>query len=176
MPDKYIGTIINTHGYKGSMIVVDIPAGINILQKGTQVAVGYSAQFNNSYTIKEWKNSKNGAIVTFDEITSKEEARILKEMGIFISDEIIAEQEVDILPQDEIMNFNVFDSENGEEIGQIVDILILPANDVWIVKTKSGELPVPVIDEVVQDINFEKQRINIKIIPGLFDLLIKKEQ
>jgi len=58
---------------------------------------------------------------------------------------------------------------------RIKDVLNLPANDVWLVETEKGELPLPYIKDVVKRVDIENKRIEINLIDGLTDL-IKNEK
>ena len=51
------------------------------------------------------------------------------------------------------------------------DVYILPGNDVWIVETEKGELPIPFVDKVVKIVDLENQRIEIELIDGLEELI-----
>jgi 16S rRNA processing protein RimM len=57
----------------------------------------------------------------------------------------------------------------GNHIGVIAEILSLPANDVWVVRTqdKDKELLLPFIADVVKMIDVERRRITIQWMEGL---------
>ena len=61
--------------------------------------------------------------------------------------------------------------EQGTILGRISDVWIMPANDVWVLTTKDGDIPLPVIDDVILSTDIEKKQIVIRLIDGLTDLL-----
>ena len=63
----------------------------------------------------------------------------------------------------------------GEKIGTVMEWWTMPANDVYLIRTETGELPIPVIDDVVKSVDFRKKRIHIVMIDGLRDIEQKKE-
>jgi 16S rRNA processing protein RimM len=68
---------------------------------------------------------------------------------------------------DEILGLTVV-AESGIKVGTVTDILLLPANDVYVVTTLKGEeVMIPVHDEVVRDIDPGKGQIVIKIMEYL---------
>jgi 16S rRNA processing protein RimM len=71
------------------------------------------------------------------------------------------------------LDCNVFDIDKNEIIGKIVDIWEMPANNVWIVKTEQGNVPLPVIDDVIKEKDFINKIIKIKMLDGLEELMIK---
>ena len=63
---------------------------------------------------------------------------------------------------------------DGVELGQVTDVLQTGANDVYVVRpnpgiTKLQEILIPVIDEVVLEINVEKGHILVNLLDGLLD-------
>ena len=69
----------------------------------------------------------------------------------------------------DIMGSGVFD-EDDNEIGVIDDIISTGANDVWqIARTGGGELLIPVIPEVVRNVDIENRKIVVRLMDGLSD-------
>jgi len=69
----------------------------------------------------------------------------------------------------DILGSSVFD-EDGSEIGVIDNIIPTGANDVWqIARTGGGEILIPVIPDVVRDVDIENRKIVVKLMDGLAD-------
>jgi len=67
------------------------------------------------------------------------------------------------------MGLKVVDTD-GEVIGEIVEILENPANDIFVIKSpQKEEILIPATKGVVRKIDLEKGLIEIKLIPGLLD-------
>lgn len=58
-----------------------------------------------------------------------------------------------------------------ELLGELKDVMILPGNDVWLITLPDGELPIPVIKDVVKKVNIADKHIEIELIPGLMDII-----
>jgi 16S rRNA processing protein RimM len=58
-------------------------------------------------------------------------------------------------------------SEDGTLLGELVRVIETGANNVFVVRGGSGELLIPDTTEVVRDIDFEKGRITVHLLPGL---------
>ena len=58
-------------------------------------------------------------------------------------------------------------TEAGEALGVLIRVMETGANNVFVVEGTSGELLLPDIKEVVQEIDFENGRITVKLMPGL---------
>ena len=61
-------------------------------------------------------------------------------------------------------------TDEGEELGEIKEILSPGANDVWVVKGKAKkDILLPYIDDVVKEVNLEEGRVVVSIMEGLLD-------
>lgn len=54
-------------------------------------------------------------------------------------------------------------TEDGEELGQLDEVLSLPAHDVLVI----GEMMIPAIEEFVQMVDFDEETITVRLIPGM---------
>jgi 16S rRNA processing protein RimM len=82
-------------------------------------------------------------------------------------------QDIYPLPQDTYYLFQLVGSEvmgrSGSKIGVVEDVLNLPANDVLVVKTGTGEVLIPVTKNVVKHVDTANKTIEIEEIDGLLD-------
>jgi 16S rRNA processing protein RimM len=74
---------------------------------------------------------------------------------------------------DQIIGLQV-ETTGGEYIGYITDILTGVSNDNFIVKSDSGEILIPAIEDVVQSIDLDAGTVTIEPIEGLLELNEKK--
>ncbi len=172
---KYIGTIVNTKGTAGSIFLSEVPAAVEKIKPGAIIKIGYSETFGQNYTLKHWKKNSKGAILDIEGISSKEQAMTLKEQGVFCSQEDIIRDERKPYFDDELIDFVVVNVEDETEIGKVIDYWEMPANDVLLVATERGDLPVPMIEEAIDFIDEESGVIGIIPMEGLFDLLNSEE-
>lgn len=60
------------------------------------------------------------------------------------------------------------ETDEGEALGQVTDVLSPGANDVWVVRMNGGkELLLPVIDDVVLDVDLNARKIRVRLMEGL---------
>ena len=57
--------------------------------------------------------------------------------------------------------------ENGDFLGDIIEVLETKANNVFIVKGDKGEILLPDIAEVVKEIDLEQRTMIVRLLPGL---------
>ncbi len=165
-----IGVVGNYFGYKGDFNFVLEYKKIEAIPDGFKVKIGFSPNFSEEYTIERFEKKNNRAIAKLIEINNKEEIEKLRNKGIFADEEEIKKFNDKFVPSSNIVGCKVIDIQNGNELGEIIEIWELPANDVWLVSTNFGELPLPVIDDVVVETDFENKIVKINVIDGLLDL------
>jgi len=60
-------------------------------------------------------------------------------------------------------------TDTGEELGLLVEVLTLPANDVAVVRGKRGEVLVPLLDHVVVQVDAEAGVMTVALPAGLLE-------
>ena len=60
-------------------------------------------------------------------------------------------------------------ADNGENIGELVDMISLPANDVYVIKQGKKEVLIPVIPEIVRSVDIQMGIVTITPMDGLLD-------
>ena len=61
-------------------------------------------------------------------------------------------------------------ADNGENIGELVDMISLPANDVYVIKQGKKEVLIPVIPEIIRSVDLQMGLVTITPMDGLLDL------
>ncbi len=167
---QYLGTIVKPKGFRGGVSIVHVPENLKNLKPGSVIVAGLSENFAEEFTVDSWRNKNGKAVVKFIGIDSDADAVKLKEFGIYADADKIQFADDDKHFVNEIIGSEVFDAGNNR-IGTVKDVWNLPGNDVWLVETEDGDLPVPVIDDVVKEIDIKNKSIRIEMIPGLLELL-----
>jgi len=66
----------------------------------------------------------------------------------------------------ELIGLRVVSTE-GEELGEIAEVLERPANDVFVVRGPKGEALIPAVDQIVREVDVEGGVVTIEVVPGL---------
>ncbi|MBS1537520.1 MAG: 16S rRNA processing protein RimM [Bacteroidetes bacterium] len=166
---RYIGTILRTHGTDGSFFVGEASPKLE-LRIGCKIRIGYSGQFASEYTLKTLRASHRGVIISVEGIINPESAAILKEEGVFVDESLLQSGNVEEYYIEEILGCLVIDHTSGKSIGIINDVWLMPANDVWVVSTPKGDVPLPVIDDVIKKVDLTNKKIEVTVLDGLMEL------
>lgn len=60
-------------------------------------------------------------------------------------------------------------TEEGKALGVVEEVLKLPANDVFVVRGDGREILLPLIDDVVREVDLEAKRIVARLLPGMLE-------
>ena len=62
----------------------------------------------------------------------------------------------------------VRDAERGS-LGTVSDVIVTGANDVWVVQGDYGEVLIPVIDDVIGEVDEDARIVHVRLLPGLIE-------
>ena len=159
-----IGRVLRPHGIRGEVrveMLTDIPErweGLKTVYMGSQ---------HLPHEIHSSRRHKNIILLKLVGYNSREDVEPLRGELLFVSmDEALP------LEQDEFYLFQVIglqvQTESGDLLGEIVDVLKPPgANEVFVVHGVRGEILIPVIEDVIRDLNLNTGIVIIHPIPGL---------
>lgn len=154
-----IGKFRRTHGVVGDIvfeIYTDFPERI---EPGVHVFVGDELV---DKTITTVRPHQTGFIVHLDGYANPEEATALTNQVAFLPIDQLPPLPEDEYYQHELLGLTIVDVD-GAELGVLEEILETGANDVFLVRDKSGnELLLPDIDSVVLEIQPKQRKIVVQ--------------
>ena len=165
-----VGKIVNTQGLKGEVRVISVTDFANErYKKGSLLTIFQDGKETGKVTVKSHRKHKNFDLLTFENHPRIEDVEIYKGSELKVSKEHIQELEGEDYYYHQIIGLSVVTDE-GEELGEIKEILSPGANDVWVVKAKANkDILLPYIDDVVKEVNLEEGRVVVSIMEGLLD-------
>lgn len=161
-----IGMIANTHGIHGEVKIFPTTDDITRFELIKRVYVTNN-QKESMLTIKGVKYFKNMVILKFAEITTMNDALLLKGGSVLIPME-------EALPLAENENY-VFEliglearEEDGTVLGKLKDVISTGAHDVYVIDdgSKNG-LMIPARPAFILEVNVKEGYLTVKLIEGL---------
>ncbi|GAB6170033.1 ribosome maturation factor RimM [Clostridium carnis] len=150
-----VGKIVNTHGLKGEMKVIPLTDDPKRYKELEFVLIDGIKR-----NLEGCKFQKDRVIVKIEGIDNIEQAEKFKNKYIEIPRENAVELEEDCYFITDLIGCEVFDT-NGKNLGKIYEVLQTKNNDVyWIREPK--ELLIPVLLDIVEDIDIDNRKITIK--------------
>lgn len=150
-----VGKIVNTHGLKGEMKVMSLTEDPRRFDDLEYVLIDGVER-----KIQGCKYQKDRIIVKIEGVDTIEEAEKYKTKVMEIPREHAIELEEDCYFIADLIKCYVYDT-NGKELGKIDEVIQTKSNDVYWIKSPK-ELLIPVILDVVLDIDIDNKRITIK--------------
>lgn len=156
------------HGLKGEVkldIRTDSP--LQRLAQGNVLETDPAAA--GPLTVSNVREYKGAMFARFAEITDRTTAESLRGVQLVIeSDEAEGEDDNAWYPH-ELRGLEALDPQ-GYELGIVEDLLVLPAQDLLLVRTESGELvQVPFVQEIVPEVDIDDHCVVIDPPAGLFN-------
>lgn len=166
-----VGKVVNTHGIRGEVKVysqTDFPeerfaAGNKLTLMNQETGQKLIVEI---MTARPQKNMFILKLKGFDNINDVEK---YKGWVLAVTKDDMVELEEGEYYQYQIIGCRVVTDE-GEELGIITEILVPGANDVWVVqeqKPKGRQILIPVIDDVLLDVNIETKTVTVHLMEGL---------
>ncbi len=160
------GKITGTHGVRGEMRVhpwCDSPEFL------TEFKRLYLDDKGEKYIdVVRSRAHGNMVIMKAEGVDTIEAAEKLRNKVLYISREDAKLDDGAYFVQD-IIDCAVVDADTAKQYGVLTDVSQTGANDVWHIATENGEVLIPAIPDVVQDIDIEKGVVTIRPLKGLFD-------
>lgn len=161
-----VGVISSTHGVRGEVKVYPTTDDVNRFKKLKKVVLDTGREYMD-LEISGVKFFKNMVILKFKGIDNIND--IEKYKG---KDLLVTRDQAVPLEEDEYFIYDIIGAkvvtEDGNEFGELKEVLQTGANDVYVVKTTEGkEILLPVIEECILDIDIDNKIVTAHIMPGL---------
>ena len=163
-----VGVISSTHGIKGEVKVFPTTDDINRFKQLKNVILDTGRE-HIDLEVQSVRFFKNMAIVKFKDIDNINDIEKYKGKDLLVTRENAVP-----LEENEYFVYDIIGSrvvtDQGEELGELSEILATGANDVYVVKTKEGkEILLPSIKQCILDVNVEEKVITVHVLEGLIE-------
>lgn len=159
-----IGKVVNTHGIRGELKIqpwCDDPAIFDELE---YVYIG-----GEKYNITRSRFHKTCEIAAVEGINNINEAELLKNKIVTVEREMLGELPEGTYYIADIIGLEVRNTD-GKILGVIDNVISTGSNDVYEVKREDKKpLLLPVIDEVINEVNLSDGYVSVTLIKGLAD-------
>ena len=132
-----------------------------IMEKTLQIGTSH----DNLMDLKLEKAIGNGKRMRFKFEGIDSELKAKNIIGKTIYANTKADDEINLIASD-LIGFDVV-TDTGDSVGELKDVMWLPANDVYVVFNGEKELLIPIVNEFVLSVDYDKKEILIANIDGL---------
>lgn len=163
-----IGKIVQTHGIQGYVKAIaysHIPGRFQHL-KTVYLESGGEMR---GLIIEDVQDGQDAALLKFRGIDDRESARKLVRQEIWVPESEKAELPAETYFVFELIGLQVFDSEGGEFLGTVAEVLTGAGNDVYVIRNDEAEILLPAVREFVKSIDLPAKRMEVRLIEGMRD-------
>lgn len=164
-----VGIITTTHGVRGEVKVfptTDDPARFKKLKN----VILDTGKEKLDLEIAGVKFFKNMVILKFKGIDNINDVEKYRKMPLFVTRENAVELEKDEYFIADLIDMEVWTDEE-ERLGTLTDVMQTGANDVYVIRTESGEeLLIPAIRDCVKEVDVKEGRMRVHLLPGLREI------
>ena len=164
-----VGVISSTHGVRGEVKVYPTTDDVSRFKKLKEVILDTGKE-QKTLEIEQVKFFKNMVILKFRGYDNINDIEIYKGKDLLVT----REHAVKLAPNEnfivDLIGLHVVTDE-GEDFGEMIDVIRTGANDVYVVKTPEGkEVLFPAIPSCILDVNLDTSTMTVHILDGLLDL------
>ncbi len=163
-----VGYVCGAHGVRGAVRVhLDNPES-TLLQRIPRLTLTHQGR-SDEYQVAGTQSAGRGTVkVVLSGITRAEQAAALRGATVMLEAAALPPASPQEFYYFEVLGCHVV-STAGQPVGIVEEVFSNGANDIWVVRADCAEYLVPVIEDIVQEMDFAARRIIIKPLPGLLD-------
>ena len=166
-----IGKIQKTHALKGELnMIIDIDP--EYFLEGNPLIVDIDGILVPHYVDSIRKKGSTSYLVKIEGVEKEEDALPFVNKEVYMLKKDLEDWvDEDFIDSESLIGFQIFDSENGKKIGEIIHIDDSTSNILWIVESDKGdEIYIPASEEFIKEIDENNRAIKMMLPDGLVDL------
>lgn len=161
-----VGVITSTHGIRGEVKVfptTDDPKRFLDLEE----IILDTGKEKKTLSIQYVKFFKNMVILKFKEFDNINDVEIYRQKDLYVTREQAVPLEENEYFIADLIGLKAV-SDEGEELGEIADVLQTAANDIYVIKKQgTSDLLVPAVKECVLSVDIAGGMVTLHLLPGL---------
>jgi len=169
VPSRHVplGRVIKTHGLKGEVSVAPATGLPFVLPEGLEVWFVPPPSTVRTGRVQSIRPGPKGPLVKISGVDDVDSAAgLCGTQMLALAADLPASWFEDVAEELDVVGMSVTDVDRGL-LGEIVEVIVTGANDVWVVDGRFGEVLLPVIDDVVVSVDEEGRAVVVWLLPGL---------
>jgi 16S rRNA processing protein RimM len=166
--DRWIeaGAILRPHGIRGE-VVVDLKRDLlEHVNEGLELRAVSRAGGESRLEVERVRGQGGRLLVKFKGYDTRDAAEGLRAFGLWMAREQIGPLEPGRWFVQDIVGIAVFTDE-GEHLGEVSEVMSMPANDVYVVVGGGREVLLPAIEQVIKEVDLKAGKMLVHLIEGL---------
>ncbi|HJV64649.1 MAG TPA: ribosome maturation factor RimM [Geomonas sp.] len=164
-----IGRIQAPHGIRGQLRVIPFAGDASSISKLNKVLLKSPAGAMEEFSVASAKMHGKKVILTLKPFDNINQVLHLVGREIYAERGALPELPPDEFYWSDLLGLQV-ETEEGEALGELVDIIETGANDVYVAKKDGREVLIPALEDVVLAVDLDKGTMTVSLPEGLLDL------
>jgi 16S rRNA processing protein RimM len=160
------GAVVRPHGIKGEVILDLARDLMELVTESLELRATGRKGGERTLTVEKARDHKARKVVKFKDVETVEDAEVLRGWTVWLTREQIGPLDEDRWFVADIVGIDVY-TEEDEYLGKLVEVMHMPANDVYVVRDGEKEILLPVIDDVIRSVDVDSGRMVIHLMEGL---------
>ena len=160
-----IAKVTKTSGLKGDVCLKPLSRYFEKYINKNKLMIGSSIDRSNKISVEMINGIGKKRKFKFSGFDSLDSAKKIIGKTIFV--QTSKDSEINWISKN-ILNYKVID-ESGNLVGHIIDVMWLPSHDAYIIEKESKEYIIPIVPEIIKQVDYEHRNIIIKVMDGLFN-------
>lgn len=167
-----VGFVFRPHGVHGELKVDPESDDPTRFESFDTVYVGPRRREVQAFSVASlrYQETKRGTtvILRLDAVDSRDAAERIMKQAVFVHEDDLDLDEDEVFIHD-LVGLDVV-TEDGESVGMLSNVMTYPAHDMLVVhRPGKSEALIPVVEEIVLDMDLDAERVVIRPIEGLLD-------
>lgn len=164
-----VGWVKDAHGLKGELYIQLYANTADWLESAESLYLENEEGEFSEWKLEKAKPFKDGLIVKFEGLSDRTPAEKLRKFKVFIDESLLVSEPGEAVYLKQLKGFMVVDK--GQEIGRVTGFASNGPQDLLCVE-RSGraEALIPLVDAYILSIDFDNDRLEMDLPPGLLDV------
>ncbi len=159
-----IATITNTSGYEGDVRLKPLSRYFDEYVENGRLKLGKSPESTKSIHLEIIKGIGKKRRFKFVGIDNSDEAKEIIGNTVYV----LSDDDRIALISKDLIGFEVITNDE-DYVGILSDVIWLPASDAYVIRHHNKEILIPIIPEVINEVDFKNRLIIITTMDGLLD-------
>ena len=159
-----IAKITKAFGFKGEVGLQPLGRQYDNYLFNKQLSIGLNEKSVKNINIVKTSGSKKKKLL-FSGLKSRDDARLI--IGNYIFVHLSIGDPLNMISP-KLIGARISD-ENNQYVGQLISMISHPGHDIYVVSADNKELLIPVVPEIVKNINHTNKEIVVSKMPGLLN-------
>ena len=160
-----IGKVIRASGRKGAVSVRPLSRYFDDYVQSHPLHVGFSEEISSKVQLSDVTGAGKKRHFIFTGLQDRDSAETMVGQTVFA---VVDDSDEIHFVSGDLIGYDVV-TDNGRLIGELGEILWLPANDAYVIYSGDQEFLIPIIPEIVKEISHPQRSVMITPMEGLLD-------